>query len=139
VTSQSVCAVIVTYHPSAKMVEHLRNVFAQVQALVVVDNGSSLDELEPLRLEIRTLGFQLIENGENLGVAEALNQGVRWAKSKGYPWIILFDQDSAITDKFIDQMFAAWRTHPDCERVASIHPRYVDPCRVRTTAARCFP
>jgi rhamnosyltransferase len=127
VTSQSVCAVIVTYHPSAKMVEHLRKVFAQVQALVVVDNGSSLDELEPLRLEIRTLGFQLIENGENLGIAEALNQGVRWAKSQGYPWIILFDQDSAITDKFIDQMFAAWRTHPDCERIASIHPGYVDP------------
>jgi rhamnosyltransferase len=127
VTSQSVCAVIVTYHPSAKMVEHLRKVFAQVQALVIVDNGSNLDELEPLRLEIRTRGFQLIENGENLGIAEALNQGVRWAKSQGYPWLILFDQDSAITDKFIDQMFAAWRTHSDCERVAAIHPRYVDP------------
>ena len=126
-TSQSVCAVIVTYHPSARMVEHLREVFAQVQALVIVDNGSNLDELEPLRLEIRTRGFQLIENGENLGIAEGLNQGVRWAKSQGYSWLILFDQDSAITDKFIDQMFAAWRTHPDSERVASIHPRYVDP------------
>ena len=126
-TAQSVCAVIVTYHPSAKMLESMSNVLAQVQGLVVVDNGSNDDELGPLRVASQTLGFQLIENGENLGIAEALNQGVCWAKSRGYPWVILFDQDSGITDGFIDQMLASWKSHPDRERVGSIHPRYVDP------------
>lgn len=126
-TAQSVCAVIVTYHPSAKMLENMSNVLAQVQGLVVVDNGSNADELNPLRLASQTLGFQLIENEENLGIAEALNRGVRWAKSQGYPWVILFDQDSKVTDDFLSQMFAAWESHPDRERVCSIHPRYVDP------------
>jgi len=126
-TAQSVCAVIVTYHPSAKMLEHMSNVLAQVQGLVVVDNGSNIEELDPLRAASQTLGFHLIENGENLGIAEALNQGVRWAKSKGYPWVILFDQDSRITDGFVCQLFAAWESHPDRERVGSIQPRYVDP------------
>lgn len=125
--AQSVCAVIVTYHPSAKMLENISDVFAQVQGLVVVDNGSNAEELGPLRVASHTIGFQLIENGQNLGVAEALNQGVRWAKCKGYPWVILFDQDSRITDGFVGQMFAAWGAHPDRERVCSIHPRYVDP------------
>src|SRR5258708_12926038 len=126
-TAQSVCAVIVTYHPSAKMLENIAQVLAQVQGLVVVDNGSNADELAPLRVASQTLGFQLIENGKNLGLAEALNQGVRWAKSQGYPWVILFDQDSRITEGFIRQMFMAWEFHPDRERVGSIHPRYVDP------------
>lgn len=126
-TARSVCAVIVAYHPSAKTLGSMPEVLAQVQGLVVVDNGSNPDELDPLRVASQTLGFELIENGENLGIAEALNQGVRWAKSKGYPWVILFDQDSRITDGFVCQMFAAWESHPERERVVSIHPKYVDP------------
>lgn len=136
-TAQSVCAVIVTYYPSVEMVEHMSDVLAQVDGLVVVDNGSHPGELDPLRVASQTLGFQVIENGENLGIAEALNQGVGWAKSKDYPWVILFDQDSRITDGFIRQMFAAWEAHPDRERVGSIHPRYADrETGVETTVPR---
>jgi GT2 family glycosyltransferase len=90
---QSVCAVIVTYHPTPKMLENVPEILAQVQRLIVVDNGSTSDELEPVRVMSQSFGFQLIENGENLGIAEALNQGVRWARNSGYPWVILFDQD----------------------------------------------
>jgi rhamnosyltransferase len=125
--AQNVCAVIVTYHPNAKMIERIPHILAQVQGLVVVDNGSNTDERDPLRLASQTIGFQLIENGENLGIAEALNQGVRWAKGEQYPWVVLFDQDSGITDGYIDKLFAAWEDHSERERVASIHPKYVDP------------
>lgn len=125
--AQSVCAVIVTYHPTPEMLENASEILAQVQGLIVVDNGSSSDELEPLRAMSQTLCFQVIENRENLGVAEALNQGVRWARNSGYSWVILFDQDSRITEGFIRQMFADWESHPDRERVGSIHPKYVDP------------
>jgi len=125
--SQSACAVIVTYHPNAEMLERVFNVRAQVQGLVVVDNGSNAEELGPLRLASQTLDFQLIENGENLGIAEALNRGVLWAKNKAYPWVILFDQDSRITEGYVRQMFAAWESHPERERVGSVQPKYVDP------------
>ena len=124
---QSVCAVIVTFHPSAKMLEVVPMVLAQVQALVVVDNGSTAGELGPLRVSSHELGFQLIENGDNFGIAEALNQGVRWAKDQGFAWIILFDQDSLLPADFMEHMFAAWHAHPLREKVGSVHPRYVDP------------
>jgi len=127
VTTRSVCAVMVTYHPTATMLENFPSVLAQVDGLVVVDNGSNPDELDPLRAAIQAQGARLIENGENLGIAEALNQGIRWANSQGFPWVILFDQDSTITDGFVDQMFASWESHPDQARVCSIHPRYVHP------------
>jgi rhamnosyltransferase len=126
-TALTVCAVIVTHHPSIEMIENVPKILAQVHGLVIVDNGSKADEIDSLRIASPTLGFHLIENVENLGVAEALNQGVRWAKSAGYPWAIFFDQDSGITDGFVCQMFATWESHPDRERVGSIHPRYVDP------------
>jgi rhamnosyltransferase len=123
----SVCAVMVTYHPNARTRENIAKVLLQMQALVVVDNGSDPDEVAPLSRESASLGYQLIENTENLGIAEALNQGVRWVKSKGYPWVILFDQDSIITDRFMGNMMAAWEAHPQRDRVASVHPKYVDP------------
>lgn len=126
-TAQPVCAIIVTYHPSIENIEHIAQVLAQVRGLVVVDNGSNTQELAPLRTASRTLGFHLIENGENLGIAEALNQGVRWAKNQDYPWMILFDQDSTITEGFVSQLFDAWESHPQQNRVASIQPMYVTP------------
>lgn len=126
-TTPSVCAVVVTYHPSLSMLDNLSLILVQVEELVVVDNGSDESELEYLRKASLRLRFQLIENGENLGIAEALNQGVRWAKAKGYPWVILFDQDSKLTDAFMDRMFATWESHPKRDRIGSLHPRYVDP------------
>jgi rhamnosyltransferase len=127
IITESVCAVIVTHHPDTAMLENMRSVVAQVQDLVVVDNESNAEEIHALRSASSNLSFHLLENKENVGIAEALNQGVQWAKSEGYSWVILFDQDSKITQGFIRQMFKTWYSHPEKERVASIHPRYADP------------
>jgi len=124
---QRVCAVIVTYHPNVEMLDNVRMVLDQVQALVVVDNGSDLSELAPWQAASSMGNFDLIENGENLGIAEALNQGVRWAQDRGFRWVILFDQDSRITDGYICNMFTSWQVHPDRDQVAAIHPNYKDP------------
>lgn len=124
---RSICAVIVTYHPSARMVDNLLQVLPQVQGLVVVDNGSSVDELRPWRDASQRLGFHLIENEENLGIATALNQGVDWALQEDFLWVVLFDQDSRITENFVDLMFATWEAHPARERLCSVHPKYIDP------------
>ncbi len=124
VSEQSVCAVLVTYHPSIAMLGNLPNVMAEVQGLVVVDNGSGGAELDRLRAARRELGFQLIENGKNLGIAEALNQGARWAKAEGYPWVLLLNQDSRMIDGFVDSMFKSWHSHPRRRDIASLHPLY---------------
>lgn len=124
--AQSVCAVVVTYHPTASMIENLSAIWAQVDEMVVVDNGSNSDALDKLRRAGQNLRFTPIENGQNLGIAEALNQGVRWAIEKSYAWVILFDQDSVITDGFVDEMLSTWATHPLRDRLGAVHPRYLD-------------
>lgn len=125
-TDPSVCAIVVTYHPTVEMLSNVLLVLSQADALVVVDNGSTASELAAWQLARRLHGFELIQNAENLGIAEALNQGVRWAESRGFSWVLLLDQDSKITDSYLETMFSSWKAHSDPERVASIHPRYRD-------------
>jgi rhamnosyltransferase len=91
-----VCAVVVTFHPASEVLANLSQVHQQVQNVVVVDNGSRLESLAPLRAASASAGFHLIENGENLGVATALNIGIRQAQALGAVWVLLFDQDSAL-------------------------------------------
>jgi len=118
---------MITYHPGTKVIDNISKIIAQVPGLVLVDNGSDADELDMIRKARQAFDFHLIENGENLGVAEALNRGILWATGKDYPWVLLFDQDSTLTVGFVGHMFSAWESHPHRQRVGSIHPRYMDP------------
>jgi len=124
----NVCAVIVSFRPS---VEHLGNVMkvrSQTRQLVVVDNGSSEQALAPFRAAQHQADFHLIENGENLGVSAALNTGIKWAKLEGCDWVILFDQDSTVTDGLVETLLAAYHTDPDRDRIGTLVPLYIDRC-----------
>jgi rhamnosyltransferase len=123
-TEHSVCAIVVTYHPHPDMVGNMAIILSQTEAMVVVDNGSTDSELEILRDASRVLGFELIENGQNLGIAAGLNLGVHWAKSRGFPFVALFDQDSTVTDGFIGKMVSMYENHPRRTRVGLIGAGY---------------
>jgi rhamnosyltransferase len=122
-----VCAVIVTFSPSAEDLSNLIRVRPQVQDLVVVDNGSHPDTLEPLRAACHELDCTLIEHGENRGIAAALNAGVKWAEANGSSWVALFDQDSAVTPGFIPQMLVDFAYYASQRKILLLVPRYRDP------------
>jgi len=121
------CAIVVTYHPADSVFEHLSTLRSQAQGLVVVDNGSALAVLERMRSESEATGFHLIENGENRGIAAALNTGVRWAIENGYEWVALFDQDSSVPDHYFEAMFRTIASCASPEKVGVLAPRYRDP------------
>lgn len=120
------CAVVVTYRPSRDVIANLAMVRSQVHGLVVVDNGSSESELQFLLDASADLNFALIPNRKNLGIAAALNQGVRHAELEGYNKVILFDQDSVVTHGFIATMLQYYLDNPRRDRLAMLVPRYVD-------------
>jgi len=123
----SVCAVIVTFHPRAEDFGNLAKVRPQVEDLVVVDNGSSEESLYLLRAASHDLNFVLIENSENLGIGAALNIGVKWAESNGSKWVTLFDQDSTVTENFISQMIVDFENAATRGNLGLLVPRYRDP------------
>lgn len=121
-----VCAIVVTYHPDALVPGNLAVARPQVGDLVVVDNGSNAEELRMLRRLAVELDFQLIENGENLGIASALNIGVRWAQAKGAEFVLLFDQDSCAGENMVRTLVESFRGSPWGDRLGILVPRYVD-------------
>ena len=121
-----VCAVIVTFSPGGAVLHNVAAIRAQVEALVVVDNGSPIDTLGRLRAIREEMSFALLENGDNCGVAAALNTGVRWALSRGYQWVALFDQDSTSSDGMIDRMIREYDLSPNPEKVAIVMPKHIE-------------
>jgi len=90
--SASICAIVVLYFPDGEILERLRRIKKQVDAVVVVDNSGT--EVGRLPAELGEHRFHLIRNESNLGVATALNQGTQWASQQDFKWVILFDQDT---------------------------------------------
>jgi rhamnosyltransferase len=121
-----VSAVVVTFFPDAGFPERLAKIAAQVSRVIVVDNGTAGESLEHLERALRDrLDIVCVRNHENLGVAAALNQGIRRALTdeKGCSWIVTFDQDSLPIGDMVETMLTVWKSHPHPERLMVGGPR----------------
>jgi rhamnosyltransferase len=121
------CAIMVTYNPDAALERNIRAMLPQVDKLIIVDNGSAL----PIRAHIETIAsscaVQVIWNKENLGLATALNIGIRSAfVSDDFAWIATFDQDSRVAAGFRDAMLQAYLACPYRQSVGIIGPHHVE-------------
>ena len=123
----STAAIVVTFHPRTEHIRNLAAIRAQVDLLIVVDNGSAQGQKQQMRNAAQDTDFTLIENGENLGIAAALNLGVREAQRRGSRWLALFDQDSELTEGFIASMVADFAAYSRQKKIMQIIPRYRDP------------
>jgi len=119
-----VSAVIVSFRPEPAVLDNIIELSKQVGDIVVVDNGSPAENLERLREGSRTVPFRLIENGSNLGIAAALNRGVRTCAERGSALVAFFDQDSTVTPGYFGAMQDAIAAAP--RPIAVFCPRYVD-------------
>jgi rhamnosyltransferase len=123
---KNICAVIVSFHPSDQLLENISLLLPQVQGLVVVDNGSRDEEISSLRAASGKQPFAFLEAGRNLGIGAALNIGVRWAIENGFSWVVLFDQDSTVTEGLVAALWDACQSHPATTKVALACPMYVN-------------
>ncbi|MEW5788379.1 MAG: glycosyltransferase family 2 protein [Pseudomonadota bacterium] len=101
-------AVVVCYEPDlARLTELLSATRPQVDALVVVDNGSDV-EVESVLAEMALHGeIHVLQLSENSGLAYAQNQGIEWARSQGASHILLLDQDSLPAKNMVGILLAA--------------------------------
>jgi rhamnosyltransferase len=121
--SPMVSAVVVTYRPDGKVVENLRRLSHQISRIIVVDNGAAGDSVQVVEAVERVAGVELIRNGSNLGIATALNIGIRRALQGGARWVATFDQDSAVTEDYFENLFRAYEMCPDPQKVGMLVPR----------------
>jgi rhamnosyltransferase len=133
---QNICAIVVTYHPDEGLFERIDRICNQVDKVVIVDNHSSSNCLTMLKKISSKLGVHLILNDENLGIATALNSGVRYAIDCGdtYKWFLTLDQDTLPYTTMVKNLITAYNGCPYREQVGIIGSNYQE----RTTGEILF-
>lgn len=119
-----ICAIVVAYFPEAEVIQNLAAVRSQIDHLIVVDNGSSEDQVSMLRQAAHDLHFEVVENRENLGIAKALNLGLEAARD--FEWVMLFDQDSRVRADFVRNMLTFAESLSSVPTAALFVPQYFD-------------
>lgn len=95
-----VLAGVVLYNPDiSRLKQNLNAIANQVDELICVDNGSS--NIEIVKHTAFNKEITILELGENLGIAAALNRILQYAKENGYDWFITLDQDSVCMPNLI--------------------------------------
>jgi len=124
VSPGGICAIVVTYNPDIGLPERLARTAVQVNQVLIVDNASSADAILHVK-ESATIPNVIVKyNKTNLGIAAAMNIGVKYAVQVGYEWVMTFDQDSTVTPGMIASMLRAYDAFPEKEKLALVSPRY---------------
>lgn len=122
-----VWAVVVTYRPAEdpfRLV--LAKIVAQVNHVLVIDNGSDAD-LEVIVGSVAGNCGELVRLGENLGVARAQNEGIGRVVAAGVPYVVIFDQDSEPQPGLVDSLLKATRLlRAEGNQVAAVGANYAE-------------
>ena len=125
-----VVAIIISYNPDNNLLDSVNLLENQVEKIIIVDNGSKKEKVKEINLirDINKEKIEVIFNEENLGIATALNIGVRSALKKGYKWILTMDQDSKVSKNMVEKMLEVYNSIDEKERknILSIFPNFVD-------------
>lgn len=124
-----VAAVVVCFEPAIERLQACLQALREHPAvdIILVDNSEAREAQQLVARLTREASAELIANGENLGVAEAQNQGLRRVHARGLPYALLLDQDSCLARTDIDTLLGTLHQLTLYgERVAAVGPSVVD-------------
>lgn len=116
--NKKIAAGVVLFNPENKCrtIECLNLINAQVSHLYIFDNST-----KPIKFKLPE-GITYLSEGENKGIAYALNRIMERAKADKFSWVLTMDQDSILPDGMIDD-FLKYTTE---EYIGIICPQVVD-------------
>lgn len=94
-------AIVVLYQPNIpSLINNIISYIDDIDRLLIYRNSevdiSGIDVLQPFLGKMKFLG-----DGENVGIAKALNAGVNWVLNNKYSHLLTLDQDSFFTEKHL--------------------------------------
>lgn len=116
-------AIMVTYHPDAGVVDRIARLAAQIPHLLIIDNSQPACALLDTSLPS---GVEVVHNQENLGIATALNTGMKWSLSQNFDWTLTFDQDTVIKTELLPVLARIHSILPDPAKIALIGCNFTD-------------
>lgn len=117
-------AVIVIYKPSKDILNNALNTSKALRSnLISVINEDTEEESR----FFKDNNIPFISNKTNVGIATALNQGVKHILDNQLSeLIILLDQDSVVSENMLDQLLSTWNKSKNNYRIACIVPQIAD-------------
>lgn len=123
-----VCCIIITYNIGKDFLKCFNSIVDQVEKVIIVDNGSDSDTIAILKTLESKQTTEIIYNNDNLGIASALNIGVKRAERLGTQWILTMDNDSISTTNMVKTMINTYESLDEEKRnkVVSITPMHIE-------------
>ncbi len=113
-------AVVVTFYPEEKHFRNIQKIATEINTVFVIDNTD-----KDIKFPEFPENVIIIKNNKNLGIAEALNIGLKKSYYAGFKGCFLFDQDSEIPKGFIKKMIDFKESLRD-KRVLLVAPNFFD-------------
>jgi rhamnosyltransferase len=107
-TRPIVIAVIPTFRPDDGVLRAVDSLRSQVEAVIIVDDGSPAGTAEILDAPPMA-GIEIIRSSRNLGIAAALNTGIRRALESGADFVLTVDQDTQLPGHYVSDCVTAFR------------------------------
>jgi len=120
-----ICSITVTYNPEESvLIAQLESLKAQVDKLLVIDNGSrNISAIKNILINYPVELVELVELGINKGLAYAQNIGINKAKALHAKHILLLDQDSILNVRFVENIYCVYIE----SGVGILGPNFFDP------------
>lgn len=123
-----ICAIIVVYNGYDCLRTTVESIIIQVGGIVLIDNNSDEETLNLINnLAYEHIALHVIYNNDNLGIAAALNQGVNYAKTNGFQFILTLDQDSTSSSNMIEEMLKVYEELGN-DSLVSLCPNVIYDC-----------
>lgn len=120
--------IIITYNPDIGKVNSLIQsiVLNKDSCVIVVDNKSlNIKDFSNLFTIDNVVHTVFLE--DNLGIAFAQNMGIKKAIELGASHILFFDQDSKISNNFVEDLISDYeKISVENTKIAAIGPRFID-------------
>jgi rhamnosyltransferase len=107
-TRPIVIAVIPAFRPDDGLLRGVQSLTPQVESIIIVDDGSPEGSAEVMDSAVAA-GVEVIRSDSNLGIAAALNTGIRLALKRGADFVLTVDQDTELPPHYVADCVAAFQ------------------------------
>ncbi len=88
-------------------------------SLIIYDNSPAPQEL-PAQLPLKA---EYVHDGSNGGLAPAYNYALQHAAANGTPWLLLLDQDTTLTEEYVEELIERMTSLDSSPQIGAIVPK----------------
>jgi rhamnosyltransferase len=120
-----IASVVVLYQPSKDNLDQLMKTSKVFNQVIVINNSPNNELIKSFFTTNNNNNLIVHNNPDNLGIAQALNNGIEIAKKMGYNWVVTLDQDSNFELSILENMVNCYN-NIQMEDIISLSPMIIN-------------